>query len=373
MQKKRTVILLIIALIVMGASILVLSMPDESDPHNKEAVAVVEKTDDSAVERSGLVLLGGQRVWVRIVRGSYRGQRIEAANMLLGKIDMDTLYEPGDKILVTLRVGEDGHIEGAKTLDRLRQGWIFALFAIYALLLLWFARMTGVKALFSFIVSLLLIWKVLVPGLLSGRNPLLCAFGMLIVLSALILFSVSGFTRKGLAAFLGTLAGMTLAGALAIAAGNLMDLWGMTAPYAETLLFSGFFDLDFRDVFYAAIAIGASGAAMDIAMDVSASMWEILEKKPEIGRQELVRSGYNVGRAVIGTMTTTLLLAYSGSFLTLLMLFYTKNTSLMRMLNLRIVAAEMMRTLVGSIGLVTVAPATAWLAGRLFCRNGTNK
>mgnify|MGYP000347917075 FL=1 len=372
MNRKRTLTLLIIALIVMGVSILAFSMPDESDSYNKEAVAVVEKTDDSAVEKSGLVLLGGQRVWVRIVRGSYRGQQIEAANTLLGKIDMDTLYAPGDKILVTLRVDEDGRIEGAKTLDRLRQGWIFALFGIYALLLLLFARMTGVKALFSFIVSLVLIWKVLVPGLLSGRNPLVCALGMLVILSALILFSVSGFTKKGLAAFLGTLAGMTLAGALSIAAGNAMDLWGMTAPYAETLLFSGYFNLDFRDIFYAAIAIGASGAAMDIAMDVSASMWEILEKKPEIGRQELVRSGFNVGRAVIGTMTTTLLLAYSGSFLTLLMLFYTKDTSLMRMLNLRIVSAELMRTLVGSIGLVAVAPATAWLAGRLFCKNGTH-
>ena len=373
MQKKRTIIMLVIALMVMGAGIFVLSMPDESDPHNKEAVAEVEKTDDSSVEKSGLVLLGGQRVWVRILRGSYKGQWVEAANMLLGKIDMDTLYTPGDKILVTLRINEDGRIEGAKTLDRLRQGWIFALFGLYALLLLWFARMTGVKALFSFVVSLLLIWKVLVPGLLSGRSPLVCAFGMLIVLSALILFSVSGFTKKGLAAFLGTLAGMTLAGALASAVGNVMDLWGMTAPYAETLLFSGFFGLDFRDIFYAAIAIGASGAAMDIAMDVSASMWEILEKKPEIGRGELVRSGFNVGRAVIGTMTTTLLLAYSGSFLTLLMLFYTKDTSLMRMLNLRIVASEMMRTLVGSIGLVAVAPATAWLAGRLFCKGEAYK
>jgi uncharacterized membrane protein len=363
MNRKRTIVVFIIVLMAMGASLFMFSMPDESDPHNKEAVAVVEKTDDSAVERSGLVLLGGQRVWVRIIRGSYKGERVEVANTLLGKIDMDTLYTPGDKILITLRVNDAGGIKGAKTLDRLRQGWIFALFSIYALLLLLFARMTGVKALFSFIVSLLLIWKVLVPALLSGRNPLVCALGMLIVLSALILFSVSGFTKRGLAAFLGTLAGMTLAGALAIAAGNLMDLWGMTAPYAETLLFSGFFNLDFRDIFYAAIAIGASGAAMDISMDVSASMWEILEKKPEIGRQELVRSGYNVGRAVIGTMTTTLLL----------MLFYTKDTSLMRMLNLRIVAAEMMRTLVGSIGLVTVAPATAWLAGRLFCQNGTHK
>ncbi|WP_276717184.1 YibE/F family protein [Caloranaerobacter azorensis] len=112
--------------------------------------------------------------------------------------------------------------------------------------------------------------------------------------------------------------------------------------------------------------IGASGAAMDIAMDVAASMEEIKIKKPDIQRKELIQSGFNIGRAVIGTMTTTLLLAYSGGYLTLLMLFMTKNSSLIRIINLKIVSAEIMRTLVGSIGLVLVAPITAIVAGWIF-------
>jgi uncharacterized membrane protein len=120
------------------------------------------------------------------------------------------------------------------------------------------------------------------------------------------------------------------------------------------------------EVFYAAIIIGASGAAMDIAMDVSASMKEIVEKKPEISEKELIKSGFNVGSAVIGTMTTTLLLAYSGGYLTLLMLFMTKNSSFLRIINLKIVSAEIMRTLIGSIGLVIVAPITALIAGNIY-------
>lgn len=373
MKRQKAIIILAAALLVLGGCLAMWFSPDESDPYQKEAVAVVTKTDESAVEHSGLVMLGGQKVWVRIVRGSYKGQEVEAANPLQGKMDMDTLYRTGDKVLVALQVDGAGRIQAARTLDQFRQGWIFVLFGIYAILLLLFARMTGVKALLSFIISLVLIWKVLVPALLSGRNPLLCAFAMLVILSALILFLVSGFTKKGLAAFIGTMGGMTLAGVLAVVAGNVMGLGGMTQPYAETLLFSGYFDLDYRDILYAAIAIGASGAAMDIAMDVSASMWEIREKRPDIGRHELVLSGYNVGRAVIGTMTTTLLLAYSGSFLTLLMLFHDMDTSLMRMMNLRIVSAELMRTLVGSIGLVAVAPATTWIAGWLYCRKEKEK
>ncbi|MCG8531800.1 MAG: YibE/F family protein, partial [Desulfovibrionales bacterium] len=108
---------------------------------------------------------------------------------------------------------------------------------------------------------------------------------------------------------------------------------------------------------------GASGACMDIAMDIAASMDEVKLKKPDISPMELMRSGFTVGRHVIGTMATTLLLAYSGGYLTLLMIFRVKEPSIMRMLNLKIVAAEIMRTLVGSMGLVTVAPITALVGG----------
>ncbi len=117
------------------------------------------------------------------------------------------------------------------------------------------------------------------------------------------------------------------------------------------------------DVIIAAIILGASGACMDIAMDIAAAMDEIKKKKPDIPPLELIQSGFVVGRHVIGTMATTLLLAYSGGYLTLLMLFQVKEPGILRMLNLKIVAAEIMRTLVGSIGLVLVAPITAIVGG----------
>ena len=107
---------------------------------------------------------------------------------------------------------------------------------------------------------------------------------------------------------------------------------------------------------------------MDIAIDIAASMDEIRTKKPDISPKELIRSGFTVGRQVIGTMTTTLLLAYSGGYLTLLMIFRVKDPSLMRIINLKIVAAEIMRILIGSIGLVMVAPFTALLGGIIIAR-----
>ncbi|MCR4436078.1 MAG: YibE/F family protein [Clostridiales bacterium] len=104
-------------------------------------------------------------------------------------------------------------------------------------------------------------------------------------------------------------------------------------------------------------------------MDVAASLEELKIKKPDITFIELAQSGFRVGRTVIGTMTTTLLLAYSGGYLTLLMLFMTKNSSFIRIVNLKIVASEILRIVAGSMGLVLVAPLTAITAGWIFSRS----
>jgi uncharacterized membrane protein len=105
---------------------------------------------------------------------------------------------------------------------------------------------------------------------------------------------------------------------------------------------------------------------MDIAMDISASMNEIHENHPGTPRGEIIRSGFNVGRAVVGTMTTTLLLAYSGGYTALLMVFMAQGTPMISIFNLTYVSAEILHTMVGSFGLVLVAPLTALIGGLLY-------
>lgn len=105
---------------------------------------------------------------------------------------------------------------------------------------------------------------------------------------------------------------------------------------------------------------------MDISMDVSASMNEVVIKKPEISVIELIKSGFSVGKAVVGTMTTTLLLAYSGGYTMLLMVFIAQGTPLLNILNLQYVSAEILNTIVGSFGLIAVAPLTAIIGGFIY-------
>lgn len=118
----------------------------------------------------------------------------------------------------------------------------------------------------------------------------------------------------------------------------------------------------------ASIFLGSSGAVMDLSVDITSAVYEVVEKKPNIRPWEAVKSGMNVGRAAMGTMTTTLLLAYSGGYLALLMVFMAQGTPTEHIFNYKYVAAEIIHTVIGSFGLVSVAPFTALCAGLLLTK-----
>ena len=329
-----------------------------------EVKALVTHVDNEDIMTNGVSSIGFQSVEVELLNKGFEGQPIHATNQLNGQVDYDQIYRVGDKIIVGLQL-KDGKIIQARTVDLLRQEWLGVLFLTFVVVLLMYARMIGFKALISFVFSLYVIWEVLIKGLLDGKAPLMLTGVTVVILSASIIFLVAGFSKRGLAAFCGTLVGLFVTLIFTVFFGLKMGLFGLTQPYVQTLFISGFHNLDYREIFYAAIILGASGAAMDIAVDISASIHEIKVQNPDVSTGALIGSGFSVGRQVIGTMATTLLLAYSGSYLTLLMMFVAKDASLVRIINLKIVSGEVMRTVIGSIGLVLVAPSTAIFAGVL--------
>ena len=337
-----------------------------TQPDVYELQAVATKVDDSSLINMGTARIGAQHVTAILMDGVAKGMEVTGVNQLVGQPEMDEIYSPGDTLLMAVRIHNGIPVE-SRTINQYRQGWELTLFLLFVLILLIYARTIGLKALFSFVTSFYILWQFFIPGLLSGNNPIWLTVITLTLLTVVIITSVAGFTRVTLIATLGTLCGLLLALGLTLYFGNKLKLEGMTSPFAAMLIFSGHFTLDLRDIFYSSVILGASGAAMDIAMDITASMNEILKKRPDIGRKELISSGINVGRMVTGTMTTTLLLAYSGGYLTMLMLFVTKGSTFTRMLNLKLVSAEIFRTLVGSVGLVMVAPITAVIAGIILC------
>ena len=145
-----------------------------------------------------------------------------------------------------------------------------------------------------------------------------------------------------------------------------MNIHGAIMTGSESLLYSGYQDLNLTEIFMAAIFIGSSGAMMDLAVDITSAVDEVIHKKPDIKPWEAVKSGLTVGRAAMGTITTTLLLAYSGSCIAQLMVFMAQGTPLDCILNYKYIAAEIIHTVAGSFGIVAVAPVTAVAAGLLL-------
>ncbi|HWR44713.1 YibE/F family protein [Sporomusa sp.] len=327
--------------------------------------AKVIAVDNNAVHQYGVVKTGIQSVTLEVAEGPFTGQQIETTNPLMGKLEMDKIFQPGD-IVFTVVKGQNGQVVAANLIDHYRIDVEVILFVLFMVVLFWYARWTGLKAILSFVFTILILWKVLWPLFLKGWDPIILSLLVTFTIVGCVTFLVTGLSRTGLVAFLGTICGAITASLLAILFGKLFKVHGAVIPFAETLLHVGFSNIDLTKIFLAGIFLASSGAMMDVAVDIAVSVAELVAKNPSISRKEAIASGMNVGRAVVGTMTTTLLLAYSGSFTALMMVFMAQGTPVVNILNLTYIAAEVLHTLVGSFGVVLVAPFTAWLAGWLL-------
>ncbi len=327
----------------------------------------VISVDDSDLKRVGLILTGEQRMELEILSGKFKGRRVEASNVLMGQMSVDKLFLEGDEVLAVLKIDEKtGKILNVRAAEQYRLGVEIALFALFGLFLVGFARLTGLRALLSFVFTALAMWKLLIPLFLKGVSPLPIAFLVVSVTTSVIMLLITGFTRKGAVALSGAISGVGVTTVLAIVFGAWFRVPGTVKDFAEMLLYSGFFSLNLTGIFLSGIFISAAGAVMDMAMDIAASQAEIVENHPGISRRELILSGFRVGQSVIGTMTTTLLFAYSGSFTFVMMVFMAQGTPTEYIFNISYVAAEILLTLVGSFGLVLVAPVTAVLGGIIY-------
>ncbi len=329
--------------------------------------ALVVSTDESTVVDTGLVRSGEQRCQLEILAGQFKGRPTEGKNALTGSLEQDKIFAAGDKALVRINY-IDGQIISVSMIDHYRMPWELLLGGMFVLLLILFAGKTGLRAVLSFILTVLMIWKVLVPLYLKGVNPIWVGLAMTLVLTVLIIALVYGFDRRCLAAVSGSCLGILITCLLGISFTNLFKIHGAVMSYSESLLYAGYQHLSLTQIFMASIFIGASGAIMDLSVDITSAVHEVVEKRPDLSWREAMTSGMNVGRAAMGTMTTTLLFAYSGGYVALLMVFMAQGTPLSNIFNYKYVAAEIIHTVIGSFGLVTVAPFTALCAGLFLAR-----
>ncbi len=367
MENKDRILTLVLALLTAAILLIPVNFGQSAAGNTSRVRAEVLSTDDSTIEQFGIVKTGDQGLTMKILNGRFKNKEIEGVNLLMGKMDLDKIFTPGDTALVTLNLNDAGDtILSNQVVDHYRLNVELILFGLFIALLIVYAGWTGFKALISFVFTAALIWKVMIPGFLIGLPPVTLSLTVVTAMTGVIIFLIGGISRMGAVAFLGAISGVGVTALLALLFGAAFKVHGAVKPFAETLLYAGYAHLNITSIFLAGIFLSSSGAVMDIAMDIAASMREVQEKHPEIGRKELILSGLRVGRAVVGTMTTTLLLAYSGGFTFILMVFIAQGTPLVNVFNLIYVSSEILHTLVGSFGLILVAPLTALYGGFLY-------
>ena len=359
-------------LVCLAAVILLLLLPTGYEgallyQEAERCSARVVEVDNSTIIDTGLVRSGEQRCTLEVLDGIFKGRTVEGVNMLNGSLEQDKLFVPGDKALVVISYDGDEVLSVTMTAHDRSTGEL-VLAALFILLLVAFAGRTGVRAVLSFVVTVLCLWKILVPLYLKGYNPIWVGLLVTLLLTVLIIALVYGFDRRCLAAVSGSFLGVLVTCVLGLVFTDLFKIHGAVMAYSESLLYSGYQDLSLTQIFMAAIFIGASGAIMDLSVDITSAVYEVVEKRPDLSWREAAKSGMNVGRSAMGTMTTTLLFAYSGGYIALLMVFMAQGTPVEHILNYKYVASELIHTVVGSIGLVTVAPFTAFCAGFLLTR-----
>ena len=333
----------------------------------ERCVAEVVAVDNASIVDTGLVRSGEQRCTLRFTNGAFAGQEAAGVNMLQGSLEQDKLFEPGDKAQVVIS-HSGGAITHVTMIDHYRISGELILAALFVVFLVLFAGKTGLRAIFSFALTVLAIWKLMVPLYLKGYNPIWIGLAVVVLLTTFIIALVYGFDRRCASAVAGSLLGVTVTCILGMVFTDLFKIHGAVMAYSESLLYAGYSHLNLTQIFMASIFLGSSGAVMDLAVDITSAVHEVVDKKPDISRWEAVRSGMNVGRAAMGTMTTTLLLAYSGGYIALLMVFMAQGTPVSHIFNYKYVAAEIIHTVVGSFGLVSVAPFTALCAGVMLAK-----
>jgi uncharacterized membrane protein len=246
---------------------------------------------------------------------------------------------------------------------------IAAMLALFVLAVVLIGRKKGVMSLIGLAATLIAIVFVLIPLWLRGWPAIPLTLGVCVFVAVFSFLLLGGLTKKTAAAMLGTVLCLVISGAFALICGSIARVSGNTMSEAEWLMDEAQatgVTLNVRGLFVSGILIASLGAVMDVAMSIASAVNEIAEVDPSLGAGRLFKSGMNIGRDMIGTMTNTLILAFAGSSLNLMIIMFAAGMQPYQLINNDDTVMELIKAIAGSIGLVLAVPLTAAAASRLM-------
>ncbi|SHN59508.1 YibE/F family protein [Desulfitobacterium chlororespirans] len=309
-----------------------------------------------------------QSVELITLEGAHKQQRFVTSFYATGIFYGITLRE-NDEVFVTLFLNGDGAVEKVSITEIARDKYMTYLLLGFIGLLVLIGGAKGIRAILSLLATYFAIIYVLFPLILQGYDPTYITIGLCSVIAIFTLLLVGGHNKKTFAAIIGTLCGLCAAAYLTITIGDLAHFTGAIDEDSYLLEYLSQDSIfSYQGLFFAGIIIGSLGAVMDVSMSIASAVNELKEKTYSLSSCQLIKAGMNVGKDTIGTMANTLILAYTGGSIYMLLLLSAENISLHQLINREIIASEILRSMAGSIGLTITVPITAIVAGLLFQR-----
>ncbi len=371
-SKLLTVIVLAVcfALLAVGVIFANNTEPKEVNPYYRieyELVRVTQVVFDNYTvdDNSEHALRGSQTLNVVVLTGRYKGDTFTVSNYL-GPLH-EKLAKKGTVLTVTITSDsrEDGYQMSVVNYDFT---WLLVvMLALFCAAVIAIGRRKGVLSLLGLAVTLVTIIFVLLPLWLKGFKALPLTLAVCVYVAAVCFTLLGGVTKKTLSAMAGTVLCVLFAGVFAWVCGKIAGVSGMTMSEAEWLLDEAQtmgITLNVRGLFVAGILISSLGAVMDVAMSIASAVTELAEVNPSMTQKQLFKSGMNIGRDMIGTMTNTLILAFVGTSLNLMLIMFAAGMQPYQLFNNDDTVMEIIRGIAGSMGLVLAVPFTAYIASR---------
>ena len=311
--------------------------------------------------------VGSQELQVTVKSGRYKGEDMVAYNYIgpLSGVKLSV----GDSVMLTIKTHSDGeHTATVYEYNRIPTLAVFVI--LFFIIVVIVGGLTGLKSLIGLVFTIVCLFMILVPLLLKGAPTIPTTF-LTCAYVALVCFTIlGGIHRKTISAFLGTISGAFLAMLCGMSVQAIAKIDGLRLEDAEPLMqlkYNGGL-VSIRGLLVASIIISALGAVMDVAMSISSSLEEVHAANPALSRNDLFKSGMNIGRDMVGTMTNTLILAFLGSEFALIIFLYSRGLTFNHLFSTAFVALQTISGLSSSIGMVLAIPLTALISSTLIKR-----
>lgn len=280
--------------------------------------------------------------------------------------------EENDKILIDsyTQNGQQKFYFG----DFIRITPLLWLLLVFCILIVVFSKMQGLKTVVSLGFTCLAVFTVLIPAILNGHNIYLWSILVCVFITVMTLAIISGFSTKSLCAGIGCVCGVLCAGLITLIMDKFLNMTGLIEE--ESIYLVQLYPdnpINLKAIIFAMIIVGAVGAVMDVSMSISSSLYELRLKSPDIRPKELMKSGFTIGRDMMGTMANTLVLAYIGSSLTSVLLLVAYNVGIEQVVNRELIIAEILQALAGSMGMLLTLPLTSAVCSVVYYLKEENK